>query len=910
MVEYEHGELFFGTSIDKQFKIESDDKTVSITNELLYQQQFELFESLCSEKELVFGSCESSYIKFRARNTFGSIIGKWLNVSVVLDNKTDKPFKIGRYKVVSDVPTDDKKYRTIKAFDVLHDVINANVAQWYNNLKFPMTLKAFRNSFFKYLGITEESVSLINDEMTVEKTIYSEEISGKLIVNAICEINGVFGHINRNGRFVYVSLNAIDEDLYPMLTLYPSNTIYPASVIERSIDSQSYMKSNYKTLSYEDFTTKKIGKLQLRQEEGDIGFIVGSGENSYIVEDNFLLYGKSETELETIANLLYKKIKNIEYIPFKCACSGNPTIEVGDALEIEKADGEKIKTYLLSRSMKGIQSLIDTMQAKGAETYSEKVNSSQKEIIKLKGKTNVLERSISKNALEITELQKDINENYSTTEETKSLIEQTSDSIRTEVSKTYTTQSSFDSTVNNLQQQIDGAIETFTGSHVPTLTNYPVSNWETNEEKETHIGDLYVVNSSGGDYAGFYYRFEKIDSTYQWVLLKDSEVTKALQDAKEANEKAQSVSDDLSKNYSTTTQMNSAISQSATEIKSTVSATYETKTDAETTKESLQSQITQNAESITAKVAKGDVTAQLNIELGKILLKGNRIAIESDYFTLTEDGKIKAVDGEFSGAITGSSFTAIGKIVRTAADYTQADLESLEQKLLGNEAITVEDMEKYDLNADGLLSATDLFALNRLLNGTVPSIEIDTSVEINPLSKNGIIKTAGVSIHANGMFSKKISSELINADSLRVMQDGVGHVDGIDATYVGDGEITITKGVITNIAQKSAYSTSGNWKYKKLDDFGTYEVLCKAEIASGAFTAYGNLFYRAVTISGCPVAISELINFTANANAYYGGYFISLREFTENSISFFVMSPNADAASLNVFIRAIVKTSS
>lgn len=91
-----------------------------------------------------------------------------------------------------------------------------------------------------------------------------------------------------------------------------------------------------------------------------------------------------------------------------------------------------------------------------------------------------------------------------------------------------------DSVQENLQGQIDGAIETFTKTEIPTLTNSPADEWTDNETRKKHIGDIcYVVNpSSSAD--GYCYRFTDLGTTdspsYQWSLIKDSDVTKALQD--------------------------------------------------------------------------------------------------------------------------------------------------------------------------------------------------------------------------------------------------------------------------------------------------------------------------------------------------------------------------------------------
>ena len=68
MVDYEYSNLFQQSSVYKQLIIETDDKSVKITNNELHQQKFELEESLCSENQLNFGSCESSSIKFTVSN--------------------------------------------------------------------------------------------------------------------------------------------------------------------------------------------------------------------------------------------------------------------------------------------------------------------------------------------------------------------------------------------------------------------------------------------------------------------------------------------------------------------------------------------------------------------------------------------------------------------------------------------------------------------------------------------------------------------------------------------------------------------------------------------------------------------------------------------------------------------------
>lgn len=91
-----------------------------------------------------------------------------------------------------------------------------------------------------------------------------------------------------------------------------------------------------------------------------------------------------------------------------------------------------------------------------------------------------------------------------------------------------------DKVQEDLQGQIDGNIETFTKTEIPTLNNEPAVNWADDATRKKHIGDIcYVVNpASNAD--GYSYRFADTGTleapNYEWVLIKDSDVTKALQD--------------------------------------------------------------------------------------------------------------------------------------------------------------------------------------------------------------------------------------------------------------------------------------------------------------------------------------------------------------------------------------------
>ena len=457
MIDFKYADLFKQNSVDIQLEIISDDGKIHITNTEFHEEEFELTESLCSQSELTFGAVEAGSVKFKVSNIFLPMKGRWMTVKMIIGGHTDQPLLIGRFKGYSDTPTADRKYREVVAYDALCDILNADVAAWYNTVfpshkeqqkdkdgktttvtvYDPVTMKQFRDSFFKHFGIEQADIDLINDNMSIEKTVavtassetssdteesstIGESMSGKEVLSCICEINGCMGHMGRDGKFHYIYLEQNIQGLYPRNDLYPADDLFP-----RDPKSNRIGKDLYITAEYEDFLVKTINKLQIREQKNDIGVIVGTGDNAYVIEDNFLVYGKGTKELKGIAKNILSKIRGIVYRPFTADCKGNPCLEVGDAVRLPTRY-ELIESYILKRTLKGIQALRDDLEADGEEYRTSKANGIQRSILQLKGKSNVLERTIEKTQSTIEVKERKL----------ISQITQTATEIRTEVKNT------------------------------------------------------------------------------------------------------------------------------------------------------------------------------------------------------------------------------------------------------------------------------------------------------------------------------------------------------------------------------------------------------------------------------------------------------------------------------------------
>ncbi|WP_304323018.1 tail fiber domain-containing protein [Phocaeicola plebeius] len=424
-------EKYWDSATDKQMVISVVGTNQKIENSMLEIGTFALEESLCSESELKFGACEANCVKFTARNTAGNIIGKTISIEETIDGDSQNPMPYGVFKVASDVPTADRTKRQITAYDAMYDIINTDVKSWYAGLSFPITLKQFRDSFFAYLGIAQVETSLVNDSMTVNKTIVATQtddssavteetaISGKTVVTAICEINGCFGNINREGKFEYVFLKAITSALYPAEDLYPREDLFPSDANTES------MTGHYITFDYEDFQSKAITQLEIKTSEDNAGAIVGTAGNNYSITGNFLVSDKTGAELEQIANNLLPIMKQPVYTPIKsCTCVGNPCLTLGEPIRFNTTR-EIVETYLLQRTLTGVQSKRDSISAQGTQTHSAKVNSIRDTIESVERRTGKLER----NADHLQSTYEDLEE------QTNTKFEQTTKSIVAEVNR-------------------------------------------------------------------------------------------------------------------------------------------------------------------------------------------------------------------------------------------------------------------------------------------------------------------------------------------------------------------------------------------------------------------------------------------------------------------------------------------
>ena len=204
-------------------------------------------------------------------------------------------------------------------------------------------------------------------------------------------------------------------------------------------------------------------------------------------------------------------------------------------------------------------------------------------------------------------------------------------------------------------------------SNANTATDNKLKKYSTTEEMKTALTvQAGKISSEVSE------TYETKETVTQKITAANTAAQKA---ANQAESNANTATNEKLKEYSTTTQMNSAIEQTAKSIKLGVSETYETKetvtqkitaantaaqkaanqaesnanTNLENYKKEANAAIELNAEAIKSKVTADDVTSQIEQSAEAIRCQAKKISWKSDGSEMTETGKLTCNDVNING---------------------------------------------------------------------------------------------------------------------------------------------------------------------------------------------------------------------------------------------------------------------
>jgi hypothetical protein len=352
-------EAFENSAIQKSLVITFPNVNIVMTNDDLVKDSLELKEAIENGKNLSFKGCIASQLKFKVADIIRDLRDEYVEVTIQAGNTEVLPLFTG-YVFDQSNQNHEDVVTQITAYDIIYKINQTDITNWYNGLTFPITVKSFRNSLFTYLGVTQEDITLVNDNLSISKTIVDKAINAGDILKCICQLNARFGQIGRDGKFYYRRLVEVTEALYPSDHTYPSEETFP------SAENAAYRfdEPTYKKITYEPFRTELISKVTIYDHTGAVGGSYGDGINEFSISDNPIAYGVNDMRLA--ASRIYTEVARLKYTPAKIDAQGIPWVECGDNV-LANTMKNIVRTYNLSRTLKGIQNLFDDITASGEQ---------------------------------------------------------------------------------------------------------------------------------------------------------------------------------------------------------------------------------------------------------------------------------------------------------------------------------------------------------------------------------------------------------------------------------------------------------------------------------------------------------------------------------------------------------------
>lgn len=422
--------MFYSSGYYKGYRMVFDDINLTIDNEIIHQESVKITQSICSDEELSLGGCIASSIEFEVSEVMDKdVTGLEFNCYMDLEDaegNTVLTIPMGVYRVDSAKCVDDKDYKKIIAYDALYDA-SEDVSEFYNNIfaeNETISYAEFRLKILNHFGIDFVGRNYINDDETAKKTLSPQgNLTGVMILKCICEANGAFGYIDRNGKFA----EAIAREaagLFPEEDLYPAEDLYPESGANVQYVGAETDKAQYINTKFEEYETMPITCVTIKSSADDIGVASSDDEsNPYIISSNFLFYGKTQEELKSIGKGIQSVLSGFVYRPNETTLEGLPYMDVGDWYSLVK-NRDGVVSPVLSRTLTGVQGLRDTFSSKGNKVRANE-QTARDELIQNMGKSLEIQKSIDGLSVDVIDLGK----------KEQSHFEQTSSAIVLKVDK-------------------------------------------------------------------------------------------------------------------------------------------------------------------------------------------------------------------------------------------------------------------------------------------------------------------------------------------------------------------------------------------------------------------------------------------------------------------------------------------
>ena len=270
---------------------------------------------------------------------------------------------IGTFWAVKPTKQSRNTYK-VYAYDAVSK-LDGIQSTWLRSIQdsFPMSLWEFAQAVAQQCGITLESTALPRSGDYQVQAFYSDNITGRQLLSWVAEASCTFLRATPDGgiEFAWYIEN-------PVTGIFPDGTEHwvaldlsgqiltcsDGSIWTYNQDTAAYRSGG---LSYEEYSTALLDKVQIKQTDDDVGVIYpadATGSNALVIQGNLLLTTDSTAALQPVAQAIFEVMQRISYTPLKASLfSDGRVFSAGQIITATDPRGNALQTYIMTVQQQG-----------------------------------------------------------------------------------------------------------------------------------------------------------------------------------------------------------------------------------------------------------------------------------------------------------------------------------------------------------------------------------------------------------------------------------------------------------------------------------------------------------------------------------------------------------------------------
>lgn len=271
----------------------------------------------------------------------------------------------GTYWAVKPTRQSRNTYK-IYAYDAVSK-LDGIQSTWLRSIQgdFPMTLWAFAQRVAQRCGLTITNTELPRNGDYQVAAFYSDNLTGRQMLSWVAQAACTFLRATPDGKLDFawyetlagygISPGTNAEGVYTALDLSGELLATSDDLIWTFRQPQTGYYDG--TLSYEDYSTAPIDKVQIRQSADDVGVIYPADEiatNALVLQGNLLLATQTADALRPVARAIFEQMQGVTYTPLQVSIpldAGTPA--PGEIITVTDAYGRTMQAYIMQRTISG-----------------------------------------------------------------------------------------------------------------------------------------------------------------------------------------------------------------------------------------------------------------------------------------------------------------------------------------------------------------------------------------------------------------------------------------------------------------------------------------------------------------------------------------------------------------------------